>query len=141
MEYVEGYDLNALLRTCTKKRVPLPLEYALLIVIETLRGLDYAHRREDDAGAPMGIVHRDVSPSNILVSLEGEVKVCDFGIAHANAMVATSDQAWEDALRGKCGYMSPTCSRPAFFSGSWSQANACIVHRIWRPCFCWRKLE
>jgi eukaryotic-like serine/threonine-protein kinase len=111
MEYVEGYDLNALLRICTKKRVALPLEYALLIVIESLRGLDYAHRREDDSGAPMGIVHRDVSPSNILISLEGEVKVCDFGIAHANAMVATSDQAWEEALRGKCGYMSPEHAR------------------------------
>jgi eukaryotic-like serine/threonine-protein kinase len=111
MEYVEGYDLNALLRLCTKKRVALPFEFALHIVGEVLRGLDYAHRREDDRGAPMGIVHRDVSPSNVLVSLEGEVKVCDFGIAHANAMVATKDPEWEDALRGKCGYMSPEHAR------------------------------
>src|SRR5205807_1064752 len=84
MEYVEGFDLNDLLRRCTRHRVPLPFEFVTRIVADALRGLDYAHRRVDDAGRPLGIVHRDVSPSNILLSFEGEVKVCDFGIAHAN---------------------------------------------------------
>ncbi|MEO7094160.1 MAG: protein kinase, partial [Polyangiales bacterium] len=60
MEYVEGLDLNELLRRCARAKVPLPIEFALLIVMEALRGLDYAHRRADDNGAQLGIVHRDV---------------------------------------------------------------------------------
>src|SRR5580700_10621049 len=98
MEYVEGFDLNALLRRCSQKKIPLPFEFALLIVADTLRGLDYAHRRESDEGKPLGIVHRDVSPSNILVSLEGEVKVCDFGIAHANDIVLKASGEMDEAI-------------------------------------------
>src|SRR5437763_10303442 len=60
MEYVEGFDLNQLLRRCSKARVPLPAEYALFIAGETLRALDYAHRARDGGGRPLGIVHRDV---------------------------------------------------------------------------------
>ena len=108
MEYVEGFDLNALLRMCTEKNEGLPAQHALGIVADVLEGLDYAHRRVDDAGAPLGIVHRDVSPSNILISYEGEVKLCDFGIAHANDLVR--DEAGE-ALKGKAGYMSPEHAR------------------------------
>src|SRR5438552_8487653 len=89
MEYVEGFDLNLLLRKCSAQKIPLPFEFALRIVCDALKGLDYAHRRTNDDGTPLGIVHRDVSPSNILISLEGEVKVCDFGIAHANDVVFT----------------------------------------------------
>jgi eukaryotic-like serine/threonine-protein kinase len=111
MEYVEGYDLNALLRECTKRKVAMPLEFAVHIVMEALRGLDYAHRREDDAGHRLGIVHRDVSPSNLLVSLEGEVKVCDFGIAHANDLVQKPDAKVDEAIKGKAGYMSPEHAR------------------------------
>src|SRR5882757_7061814 len=101
MQYVEGFDLNDLLKRCAKNHVPLPVEYALLIVTETLRGLDYAHRRSDEDGVPLGIVHRDVSPSNVLISLEGEIKLCDFGIAHANDV---SSVLPEDVVRGKAGY-------------------------------------
>ena len=108
MDYVEGFDLNALLRLCTEKSEGLPAQYALGIVADVLEGLDYAHRRVDDAGAPLGIVHRDVSPSNILISYDGEVKLCDFGIAHANDVVR--DEAGE-ALKGKAGYMSPEHAR------------------------------
>ncbi|MCS6898673.1 MAG: serine/threonine-protein kinase [Myxococcales bacterium] len=104
MEYVEGFDLNELLRRCSKSKIALPVEFALLIVAETLRALDYAHRRTDDEGNPLGLVHRDVSPSNVLVSFEGEVKLCDFGIAHANE--AARDVAGEQ-IQGKAGYMSP----------------------------------
>ncbi len=111
MEYVEGFDLNALLRQCSRAKVPLPVEFALRIVTEALKGLDYAHRRLDDDGKPLGIVHRDVSPSNILVSFEGEVKLCDFGIAHANDLVATGAGSLEDAIKGKAGYMSPEHAR------------------------------
>src|SRR5580704_4039347 len=88
MEYVEGFDLNDLLRRCSRDKVPLPFELAIHVLHEALRGLDYAHRRKDDEGKPLGIVHRDVSPSNLLVSFDGEVKVCDFGIAHANDVLA-----------------------------------------------------
>jgi eukaryotic-like serine/threonine-protein kinase len=108
MEYVEGLDLNDLLRRCSRKKIALPIPYGLLIVMETLRGLDYAHRCIDEHGQPIGIVHRDVSPSNVLVSFEGEVKVCDFGIAHAN-IVASSQ--FEETIQGKAGYMSPEHAR------------------------------
>jgi eukaryotic-like serine/threonine-protein kinase len=125
MEYVEGFDLNALLRRCSKQKIPLPVEFGLFIVACALRGLDYAHRRTDDTGRPLGIVHRDVSPSNLLISFEGEVKLCDFGIAHANdamtnlvtpqngemAPYRQTEENLSEALQGKAGYMSPEHAR------------------------------
>lgn len=111
MEYVEGLDLNELLRRCARAKVPLPIEFALLIVMEALRGLDYAHRRTDDDGKPLGVVHRDVSPSNVLVSVEGEVKLCDFGIARANDIAGGKDAFAPDSIQGKAGYMSPEHAR------------------------------
>jgi len=108
MEYVEGFDLNELLRRCARSKTPLPIPFGLMIVAEALRGLDYAHRRRDDSGASMGIVHRDVSPSNVLISFEGEVKLCDFGIARANDM---SELVPEESIQGKAGYMSPEQAR------------------------------
>jgi serine/threonine-protein kinase len=133
MEYVEGYDLHQLLRELSRQRVPLPAEFALLLVRETLEALSYAHRARDEEGRPLGIVHRDVSPSNVLVSLEGEVKLCDFGIARALASAspagAASPGARQDAdddagasgereaaeargrVVGKSAYMSPEQAR------------------------------
>jgi serine/threonine-protein kinase len=108
MEYVEGFDLRQLLQHCARQSVPLPVEFSLFIVSQTLRALDYAHRKADDAGRPLGIVHRDVSPSNVLVSFDGEVKLCDFGIARA---IGTGDQLLEEAIQGKAGYMSPEGAR------------------------------
>jgi eukaryotic-like serine/threonine-protein kinase len=108
MEYVEGFDLNALLRRCTENKVGLPAPHALGIVADVLEGLDYAHRRNDEDDKPLGIVHRDVSPSNVLISYEGEVKLCDFGIAHANDLVK---EGASEALKGKAGYMSPEHAR------------------------------
>lgn len=108
MEYVEGFDLNLLLRRCTEHKIALPAHHALGIVADVLEGLDYAHRRTDENEQSLGIVHRDVSPSNILISYEGEVKLCDFGIAHANDVV--KDGASE-VLKGKAGYMSPEHAR------------------------------
>ena len=103
MEYVEGFDLNELLKRCSRAKVALPLEFALLIVGETLRALDYAHRKKGPDGQPLGVVHRDVSPSNVLVSFEGEVKLCDFGIARA----LRNGDAPPEAIEGKASYMSP----------------------------------
>lgn len=104
MEYVEGFDLNELLRRCAQLKVPLPIEFSLFIIAEVLRGLSHAHKVVDDHGRPNELVHRDVSPSNVLISFEGEVKVCDFGIARANDM---ADKTSDDIIRGKAGYMSP----------------------------------
>jgi|HubBroStandDraft_6_1064221.scaffolds.fasta_scaffold36433_2 serine/threonine protein kinase len=113
MEYVEGFDLNDLLRRCARAAVPLPFELAVHVVREALKGLDYAHRRMDDEGKPLGIVHRDVSPSNLLLSFDGEVKVCDFGIARANDTLSNGSAPVEldEALKGKAGYMSPEHAR------------------------------
>jgi serine/threonine-protein kinase len=113
MEYVEGFDLNDLLRRCARGKVPLPLELAIHVAREALNGLDYAHRRTGDDGRALGIVHRDVSPSNLLVSFDGEVKVCDFGIARANdAFTADLPAAdLDEALKGKASYMSPEHAR------------------------------
>jgi serine/threonine-protein kinase len=108
MEYIEGLDLRELLRGCSQKKIPLPLEFSLFIVLETLRALDYAHRKKGEDGKPLGIVHRDVSPSNVLLSVEGEVKLCDFGIARA---LATGEALPEEAIQGKAGYMSPEAAR------------------------------
>jgi serine/threonine-protein kinase len=102
MDYVEGFDLRELLSRCAKERVPLPVEFSLLIVSSILAALDHAHRHRGDDGEPRPIVHRDVSPSNILVSLEGEVKLCDFGIARAQDELVDVQPA-----EGKAGYMSP----------------------------------
>lgn len=114
MEYVEGFDLNQFLRALSKAHVPLPAEFALFMIREVLRALDHAHRLRDDAGQPFGLVHRDVSPSNVLISFEGEVKLCDFGIARA--LSAREDHA-ADAQRlrgrvvGKSAYMAPEHAR------------------------------
>ena len=108
MEYVEGLDLRELLRGCSKKQIPLPVEFSLFVVGETLRALDYAHRKRGADGSALGIVHRDVSPSNVLLSVEGEVKLCDFGIARA---LTTGDALPEEAIQGKAGYMSPEAAR------------------------------
>jgi serine/threonine protein kinase len=110
MEYVEGYDLNQLLRELTKRRLPLPVEFALFVVREVLSALDYAHRARDEVGHPLGVVHRDVSPSNVLISFDGEVNLCDFGIARALAVELDTDddpQARRMRVAGKSAYMSP----------------------------------
>jgi serine/threonine-protein kinase len=107
MEYVEGFDLAALLKRCSKDKVPMPPEFALHVVAELLAALDYAHKKD--------IVHRDVSPSNVLVSFDGEVKLCDFGIARANA--ALSGEQPSEAIKGKAGYMSPEHARGEVLDG------------------------
>lgn len=113
MEYVEGMDLHALLRACTRGRILFPSEFAFFILEEASRGLAHAHRARGEDGTPMGIVHRDLSPTNVLLSFEGEVKLCDFGIAKAAATRLRGDEVARDAgmLRGKFAYMSPEQAR------------------------------
>lgn len=107
MEYVEGFDLNRLLGLLARERLALPLPFALRIIIDTLRGLDYAHRLADGDGRPLGIIHRDVSPTNVLISTQGEVKVCDFGIAKVAMSDFGAEHIDEYHLKGKVAYMAP----------------------------------
>jgi serine/threonine protein kinase len=105
MEYIHGEDLRKLWKESETRGRPLPVPLVCRILIEACAGLDYAHKRTDPTtGRPLGIVHRDVSPQNILVTFEGGVKVVDFGIAKA------ADQATitrSGVLKGKYSYMSP----------------------------------
>ena len=104
MEYVHGRDLRSILRRAKEKGVGVPRELAVLVASRVCSALEYAHRKKDDRGQKMKIVHRDVSPQNILISFEGDVKLTDFGIAKA-ATKATAHES--GALRGKLLYMSP----------------------------------
>jgi serine/threonine protein kinase len=104
MEYVHGRDLRTIMRRAKEKGPKIPLELGLRIVSNVCSALEYAHRKRDDRGRSMQIVHRDVSPQNILISFEGEVKLTDFGIAKAATKASTTDRG---ALRGKLLYMSP----------------------------------
>ena len=105
MEYVAGKNLRRLTkRVLDRSAAPLTPAMAAYVVGEILKGLDYAHRRTDGTGRPLGIVHRDVSPHNILISYEGEVKVTDFGIAKAAGKVSRTEAGF---VRGKANYMSP----------------------------------
>ncbi len=109
MEYVHGFDLATLLARVRRSQVMLPVDMCVYIAAEVAKGLDHAHRRRDEQLRPLNIVHRDVSPQNVLLSLEGEVKVTDFGIAKARG--AIEDKGLSDTkarkLQGKFGYMSP----------------------------------
>jgi serine/threonine protein kinase len=103
MELIDGMDAWQLWRTLANRQQRLPEVLALFIVSEVLKALDYAHRATDDNGQPLGIMHRDIAPSNILISSSGQVKVSDFGIALAQQETTVMS----GALRGKLGYMSP----------------------------------
>lgn len=104
MEYVNGIDLHKYLKRCKRIKQYLPIDIALFIASEVAKGLDYAHRKRDPEGRPLNIIHRDVSPQNILISDIGEVKITDFGIAKANIK---SKETTKGLLKGKINYMSP----------------------------------
>jgi hypothetical protein len=102
LEYVHGKDLRKLLSDL--KGTPMPVGAALRVVIEIGRALHYAHRLRDPGGRALGIVHRDVSPSNVLLSFQGLAKLADFGVAK---MAERSNATASGSLKGKLGYMSP----------------------------------
>jgi serine/threonine-protein kinase len=104
LEFVDGCDALGLLRTCAQKRVHIPRQLAVFVISEVLEALDYAHNARDMEGKPMHIVHRDISPSNIFISKRGDVKLGDFGIAHAQRRESKTQVG---TLKGKYGYMSP----------------------------------
>jgi len=104
MECVEGKDVRYVLRQLARRKRYLPDRFAAFIAFEAAKGLHYAHQKQDLEGQPYGVVHRDISPSNILVSYEGEVKVADFGIAKAES---NAYETRDGMLKGKFEYMSP----------------------------------
>ncbi len=104
MEFVDGADVLEILRACAHRKQAMPSRLAAHVAHEILDALDYAHQATDDDGRPLGIVHRDISPSNVLVSRRGDVKLADFGIAHA---VERQQKTRAGMLKGKYGYMSP----------------------------------
>ncbi len=107
MEFVDGADLLNLLSRCTKERLRVPIEVGLHIVSEVSRGLAHAHAATDQNQRPLNIIHRDVSPSNILISRFGDVKIMDFGVARADLGISAPQEQDRGVLKGKLGYMSP----------------------------------
>ena len=104
MEYVQGYDLFKVLSQATKRRMAPPMGLCLYVASQLCKALGYAHSATDLQGNPLNIIHRDVSPSNVLLSKDGEVKLTDFGVARAGT---GDDRAGSEQLKGKLGYMSP----------------------------------
>ncbi len=106
MEYVEGCDLGRLMSQARSKTVKIPPYVSAFVIAEAAKGLHYAHERKDESETPLAIIHRDVSPQNILVSFDGVVKIADFGIASANLF-----REEPGVIKGKFGYMSPEQAR------------------------------
>lgn len=102
MEYLEGQPLNGIFARVGRQALPLPLH--LFVLGETLAGLHYAHDLTDFDGSPLGIVHRDVSPQNVFLTYDGQVKLIDFGIAKASGAVSVTKAG---IVKGKVGYMAP----------------------------------
>ncbi|MEO7793816.1 MAG: TonB family protein [Thermoanaerobaculia bacterium] len=104
MEFVDGKDLRSILNSARAESRPLPLALALMVGSRLSSALDHAHRQKDFEGRALGLVHRDVSPQNVLISYEGDIKLCDFGIVKA---VTKASKTQMGALKGKLQYMSP----------------------------------
>ena len=109
MEYVDGVDLKAMIDWRRRIGKKLPIAASLYIVNEICKGLAYAHELVNpETGRPLGIVHRDISPPNVLISKQGEVKVVDFGLAKATSQLETTEPG---VVKGKMSYLSPEAAR------------------------------
>ena len=104
MDYVEGASLAALLGAAAERGEPIPPAISLSFVTGTLAGLHAAHEARDGTGARLGVIHRDVSPQNVIVGRDGSARVLDFGIAKA---IGRSYETQQNEIRGKLGYMAP----------------------------------
>jgi eukaryotic-like serine/threonine-protein kinase len=108
MDYVHGESLWKLVRALKDRNERVPVEIAASILVDTLHGLHAAHEATDERGAPLGIVHRDVSPQNILVGADGVTRLVDFGIAKAAGRLHSTR---DSSVKGKYGYMAPEQAR------------------------------
>ena len=104
LELVDGWTLDRILKRSKAAGVPIPPALALYVTAEICRALAYAHAKKRGDGKPMGIVHRDVSPHNVMMSVEGEVKLTDFGIAKAQNK---TEKSLGNLIKGKVAFMSP----------------------------------
>ncbi len=104
MEYIEGVTLARLMTQAAALRQPVPQPVLLRLIVDTLSGLHAAHELTDDNKQPLGVVHRDCSPQNILVGLDGCTRITDFGIARASSRLHSTR---EGAMKGKLAYMAP----------------------------------
>ncbi|HEX2874247.1 MAG TPA: serine/threonine-protein kinase [Polyangiaceae bacterium] len=104
MEFVDGADLQGVLEHLQRHQQSMPVEVACLIAMHVCEGLAYAHDACDHLGQPLGIVHRDISPHNVLMTRYGEVKLVDFGLAKASSHLTAEE---EDIVKGKFGYLAP----------------------------------
>src|SRR5262245_6719974 len=108
MDYLDGYSLDRVRRRARKIGVQLPVPMQLRIICAMLAGLEYAHHLTDFDGTPLSIVHRDVSPQNVFVTFDGQVRLLDFGIAKA---AGAMHETVAGVLKGKVSYMAPEQAR------------------------------
>jgi serine/threonine-protein kinase len=108
MEYVEGADLKAVMDHYKKIGEHIPVEAACYIATRICQGLGYAHELKNAEGKPLDIIHRDITPANVLITRYGEVKIVDFGLAKASSQLAASDAG---VIKGKFGYLSPEAAQ------------------------------
>jgi len=104
LQYVDGLDLRGVFDRANRARIRLELPFVLHVFMKVCEGLEYAHRKRDQAGHLLNLVHRDVSPQNVLVGFDGDVKLIDFGIAKSNGKLSKTQVG---TIKGKYGYMSP----------------------------------
>ena len=141
MEFVDGRDMGSVLGRCKDKGITLPVPHAVFALIEMLKGLEYAHQRQIMRGnrpVPLNVIHRDISPSNVLVSFQGEVKLTDFGIARANVKAMATVPG---VVRGRFDYMSPEQASgrdidqrsDIFSAGTLLYEMVCGIHPFRKP--------
>lgn len=107
MEYVDGLDVFSLIDAAERHGREISIGWSLLVAEEVAKGLDYAHRKVGPDHKPLGLVHRDLNPRNVLISTEGDVKILDFGIAKTASTVAAMPKTRAGVVKGTSGYMSP----------------------------------
>src|SRR5262245_30280065 len=136
MEYIDGRDLRRILRHARKVTGPPPINITIGIMLQLCDALDYAHNKVDDEGHPLGLVHRDVSPSNLIVTSNGHLKIIDFGIAKAQSSQLRTQTG---RVKGKLAYMAPEAVSGAQSLDARSDiwATGVIIHELLtaRPLF------
>jgi len=126
MEFVDGSDLKGVIEARKKVNQPFPLEEACLICVRICEGLSYAHELVDSKGQSLHIVHRDMSPPNVLITRFGEVKIVDFGLAKANSQLEHSEPG---IIKGKFSYLSPEAAQGLPVDARTDGTRACCTMR------------